>query len=122
MVRHTTVLFLLLAAGLSLVLFSVKYQVQDLEQELNEINQDILKHRQVIHVLKAEWSHLNDPRRLRQQIKRHLEMSPVRPEQVGTLEQIPARPAHPEETGGIDPAAHDGQPVSATLANRKVSQ
>ena len=41
LIRHTTVLFLLLAGGISVVLFSVKYQVQDLEEErislINEI-------------------------------------------------------------------------------------
>ena len=34
MLRHTTVLLLLLAGALSMTLFLVKYQVQDLEDEL----------------------------------------------------------------------------------------
>lgn len=75
--RHTTLLFLLLAGALSVVLFSVKYQVQDMEQELVDLNRSIIHERQSIHVLQAEWSHLNDPKRLAALAARHLGMKPV---------------------------------------------
>jgi cell division protein FtsL len=75
--RHTTLLFLLLAGALSVVLFSVKYQVQDLEQEMVDLNKSIIDERQSIHVLQAEWSHLNDPQRLRVLATRYLGMKPV---------------------------------------------
>ncbi|NQU59351.1 MAG: hypothetical protein HQ513_19135 [Rhodospirillales bacterium] len=77
--RHTTLLFLLLAGALSVVLFSVKYQVQDLEQEMVDLNGSIIDERQSIHVLQAEWSHLNDPQRLSILAERYLGMKPVDP-------------------------------------------
>jgi len=77
--RHTTLLFLLLAGALSIALFSVKYQVQDLEQELVDLNRSIIEERQSIHVLKAEWSHLNNPERLGILAERHLGMQPANP-------------------------------------------
>jgi len=66
MIRQTTLFALLVAAGLSLVLFSVKYQVQQLEAELTGIERGIVSEERAIHVLRAEWAHLNDPGRLRQ--------------------------------------------------------
>ena len=48
-----------------LATFIMKNRVQDLEKELNRINRDISEDIKTIHILKAEWSHLNNPERLR---------------------------------------------------------
>lgn len=94
--RHATLLFLLLAGGLSVVLFSVKYQVQDLEEEMVELNKSIIKERQSIHVLQAEWSHLNDPQRLRVLAQRYLGMIQADPSRMVDFKgferlELPAR-------------------------------
>ena len=88
MIRHTTLLFLLLAGALSVGLFSIKYQVQDLEQELTSLNTSIYRERQSIHVLKAEWSYLNNPERLAGLARRHLKMQQIMPSQLATLKDI----------------------------------
>lgn len=88
MIRHTTVLFLLVAGALSVALFSIKYKVQDLEQELALLNKSIYQERQSIHVLKAEWSFLNNPERLGGLAQRHLHMGPVLPAQLARLEDV----------------------------------
>lgn len=85
MMRRTTVLFVFLAAALSLALFSLKYQVQDLEDEFVGLNRSILAERRAMHVLEAEWSYLNDPARLGALAARHLGLRPVESEQLGTL-------------------------------------
>jgi cell division protein FtsL len=86
--RQTTMLFVLLAGALSLALFSVKYQVQDLEGELANLNRSIKAEQQAIRVLKAEWSHLNNPERLRGLAERHLGLDQVRPDQMQTLQIV----------------------------------
>ena len=86
MMRRTTVLFLFLAAALSLALFSLKYQVQDLEDEFVALNRSISAERRAMHVLEAEWSYLNDPQRLGALAARHLGLRPVDSEQLGTLD------------------------------------
>ncbi len=88
MLRHTTLLFLLLAGALSVALFSVKYQVQDLEEELVDLNKSIIDERQSIHVLNAEWSHLNNPERLGVLAERYLGMKQVRPSQLTSFRDI----------------------------------
>ncbi len=89
----------LLAAGLIAVLVSVKYRVLDLEDELVRLNQEIAIDRQAIHVLKAEWSHLNDPERLGALARRYLGLGPVLPEQMGTLASLPMRDRQAGGTG-----------------------
>lgn len=97
MIRPAMLLIVLLAVSLSLTLFVVKYQVQDLEEELVGYNRSITEDRQAIHVLKAEWSYLNQPARLKNLAERHLGLAVVETEQVGTaaefLPQLPTRPA-----------------------------
>ena len=95
--RHTTLLFMLLAGALSVALFSVKYQVQDLEEELYGLNNSILGERQAVHVLNAEWSHLNNPERLSRLARQHLDMKPVEPEQLSTFEELPLATASGDE-------------------------
>ena len=80
--RHTTLLFLLIAGAISIALFSVKYQVQDLEDDLSILNRSITMERQSIHVLNAEWSHLNNPDRLGKLARWHLGMQPIDPAQM----------------------------------------
>ncbi|MBT4935077.1 MAG: hypothetical protein HOL66_12600 [Rhodospirillaceae bacterium] len=110
--RHTTLLFLLLAGALSVVLFSVKYQVQDLEQEMVDLNGSIIKERQSIHVLEAEWSHLNDPERLAILAERHLGMKPVTPAQMVNFQgfKLTALPRDENQSDlAIPAAAVDGR-------------
>lgn len=83
MIRPAMILITLLASSLGLTLFVVKYQVQELEGVLVEYNSKITKNQEAIHVLKAEWSHLNQPARLRQLAKRYLGMVEIQPKQVG---------------------------------------
>ena len=90
MFKQTTVLFLLLAVGLALVLFSVKYQVQDLKDELTHLNHQIAAEHQTIHVLDAEFSYMVEAKRLRRLSGHYLNLSPVMPEQVGTFASLRA--------------------------------
>jgi cell division protein FtsL len=110
--RHTTFLFLLLAGALSVVLFSVKYQVQDLEQEIIDLNGSIIKERQSIHVLEAEWSHLNDPKRLTMLAERHLGMKPVKPAQMTNFQdfKLTSLPRDKIQSDLAIPAKVEGQP------------
>jgi len=84
MIRHTTLLFALLAIGVGLTLFVVKVQVQDLEEQLTLLNRTLIKDQQKIHVLRAEWSHLNEPARLRELAQRYLDVGPIGSNQIVT--------------------------------------
>ena len=97
--RQATIVTLLVAAMMSVALFFIKYEVNGLESELNALNRSIVADRELIHVLEAEWSHLNEPARLRGLAQRHLGLAPVVMEQIATpagldvrLSELPERP------------------------------
>jgi len=73
MTRLTIALTAFLALALSIGAFRITYQVDELEKELHSLNKDILEEQETIHILKAEWSYLNDPNRLEALTKRYLE-------------------------------------------------
>jgi hypothetical protein len=76
-------------------LYLVKMRVESQEQRLVALQKQIVDTRESIHVLRAEWSYLNDPVRLREQAERLLGMHPLTPRQVVTFDQIPMPDALP---------------------------
>ena len=70
-------------------MFIMKGRVQDLEQELASINLNISDDIKSIHILKAEWSHLNSPARLRTLASKHASLNPARPEQIINYSAVP---------------------------------
>ena len=55
----------------------MKNQVQNLEKQLNIINTNIREDIKTIHILKAEWSHLNNPSRLKKLATKHISLNPL---------------------------------------------
>ncbi len=70
-------------------MFVMKNQVQNLESELGQINRTIQEDVKTIHILKAEWSHLNNPGRLRELSKKHIALNPIKPEQIINYSALP---------------------------------
>ncbi|MCH7692197.1 MAG: hypothetical protein IIC54_05105 [Proteobacteria bacterium] len=122
MMRRTTVLFVFLAAALSLALFSLKYQVQDLEDEFVALNRSILAERRATHVLEAEWSYLNDPVRLGALAARHLGLRPVESEQMGTLSTLSVLPSGREGAPRTNVADRNTLPLLTPLVGGRAGR
>ncbi|HLW29048.1 MAG TPA: hypothetical protein VKY54_15060 [Kiloniellales bacterium] len=91
--RLVLLLIVAVAAGIAGFLFQVKYRVQDLEQELATLNQQIRVDREAMHVLRTEWSYLNQPERISELAARHLEMGLMEaPQVLASFEVLPPRP------------------------------
>lgn len=69
--------------------FIMKNRVQNLEKELAQINDGISEDIKTIHILKAEWSHLNNPERLRVLAEKHIDLRPVQAEQIINYASLP---------------------------------
>ncbi|MDY0242662.1 MAG: hypothetical protein RBR34_10830, partial [Rhodospirillaceae bacterium] len=95
MMKGTTFVWAGLAVVAAGALFLLKFEVQAQEQRLNSLRKEIVATRENIHVLKAEWSYLNDPQRLREQAERHLGMRLLTPDQIGDIAALP--PAQPKD-------------------------
>lgn len=85
----TTILSSCLAGMVGIGLFFIKHEVKEQEARLSELNQEIRGGQEAIHVLKAEWSYLNDPARLRQLSEKYLSMKVMGPSQVATMNSLP---------------------------------
>jgi cell division protein FtsL len=96
----TSLLLAAIAGFLGVGLFFVKHEVRDQEARLAELNRDIQRNQEEIHVLKAEWSYLNDPARLRQLSEKFLSMRVMAPSQITSLG--PAR-KEPTATAALAP-------------------
>ena len=70
-------------------MFVMKNQVQNLENDLASINRNIEEDVKTIHILKAEWSHLNNPSRLRALATKHISLNQVKAEQIINYSALP---------------------------------
>lgn len=85
LMRQAAVLCGLLTVALAVVLMSIKYQVQAYEEELVHLNDRIAQEKQTIQILKAEFSYLTEPDRLRGLATQHLGLVPIEPAQLATF-------------------------------------
>jgi cell division protein FtsL len=95
MIRTGTAIWLGVVCVVGFTMFKVKYDVQELEEQLGRVSRAIATDQDAIHVLKAEWSFLSQPNRLTDLAKRHLELAPIGTVQLGTLEQLQTLPMRP---------------------------
>lgn len=89
MIRRATFLSFALALAAGTALFVVKHEVQKLEEELGRISRATLADQEAVHVLKAEWSYLNEPSRLQRLAEKHLSLKPLTAQRLVDLDALP---------------------------------
>lgn len=103
LMRQAAILCGLLTVALAVVLMAIKYQVQAYEEQLTLLNDRIVQEKQTIQILKAEFSYLTEPDRLRGLATHHLGLVPIEPAQLATF-------------AGLDDPRFDQQVSTATAA------
>ena len=93
MIRIGTIIWFVVLAMLGVGLFQVKYAVQAKERDLRAVNRQITADRQILRVLEAEWSYLNDPVRLADLTRRHTDLVPAMASQIAGFDSLRERPA-----------------------------
>lgn len=91
MSRVLTLLAIILTAVVSYGLYHLSYEVQRLEEELIDQNRALLRDREAIQVLNAEWTYLTRPEALQVRAQRNLQLQPLLPKQIVGIDQIPMR-------------------------------
>jgi cell division protein FtsL len=89
-IRQTTATCLLLAVALAVILLTIKHQVRALNEELGSLNRQIVRERESIQVLQAEFAYLAQPERLRRLAVGHLGLAPSEPRQLATFASLDA--------------------------------
>ena len=86
--RKLTVAALCMSAIVCAALFDLKSRVTSLDSELRQVRRDIAATDQTVHILQAEWAHLNQPDVLNQLVSAHTALAPISAEQLVTLDDI----------------------------------
>ena len=115
MMKCSTLVWLLMAVAAGAGLFLMKYEMRALEGQLAGLNREILHNQEALHVLRAEWSYLNQPVRLETLGRRLLRLEPIRPEQAGRISEIPLRVGNDSVAGR---ASSSSAPMSPPAVDR----
>ena len=85
----TNALLFILTIFIVFAMFIMKNTVHDMEAELRHVTADIEKNIQSIHLLKAEWSYLNRPSRIRELAAKYTPLNNVEAKQIINYAALP---------------------------------
>jgi cell division protein FtsL len=88
MILRSTFFLFFIASCVGFALFQVKHEVIDVEKELTFALREINREEESLHVLKAEWSYLNEPQRLQALADKYLDVEPIVSDQMVTLTRV----------------------------------
>jgi hypothetical protein len=89
--RTFSVVSVALLVLVSFELYNGVHRVKAKAQALAQVKSEIMREREAIRVLKAEWSYLNQPERLQALARRHLALAPTGASQIVVLTSLPVR-------------------------------
>jgi hypothetical protein len=87
--RNITALSFLLSAMLGCIIYQIKHRVLDLEKTMHQLNREIINTNEGLHILKAEWGYLNQPRRLQALNNKYLQLRAIGHTQVASYQTLP---------------------------------
>jgi hypothetical protein len=105
MMRTLNVILIALMLAGAGVVYMLKYDSERAVGRITRLQHDIAERREQIASLKAEWSLLNQPRRIQDLIEKYrsyLSLEPLDPNQVGSIDEIPMRPVTKAATEAMD--------------------
>jgi hypothetical protein len=69
---------------------------------LVRIRKEISEHNDALHVLKAEWAHMNEPSRLQNLSQKYLQLKPIDSSQLVTFQDIARKGDKPYDQDALD--------------------
>jgi hypothetical protein len=111
----------------ALYAYTIKYETLYHGEQLAKLKERVLKEREAIAVLKAEWQHLNRPDRLQMLADRHLNLQTLGINQIVRFSDIPAKGpkvdsiAQKLDALGLGRLGADGMPTASIAPRAPVS-
>lgn len=93
MSRFFQIFMVVVTVGVSVVVYALKYDTGRNAVAIAELKQKIAEEEDAISVLKAEWSMLSRPDRLQELAEKYLELAPLTPTHLASLNEIELKPA-----------------------------
>jgi hypothetical protein len=85
--------------------YALKYSAEETAAEKAALERRIDRQQSELSLLKADWAYLNQPARVGPIIARHAEalgLQPVKPQQFGSIDDLPMRPVLEKDTSALD--------------------
>jgi hypothetical protein len=79
--------------------YSVKYETLYHAEQVAKLKSKVQRERDAIAVLQAEWQYLDRPDRLQDAVNQHLDLQPLKTQQLARLSDLPNRPAREDGIG-----------------------
>jgi hypothetical protein len=120
MIRPRTLFWTILVLATGFAMFSVKYQVQTLEDSYARSEKAIADTRREIRLLEADWAYLNRPDTLSQLNQRYLSLVPMGTKElrlsVADIAMRPEPPPADDSAPALAVAAAAPAPAAGTVA------
>ena len=110
MLKTLNVVLVGLMLGGAGVVYMMKYDSERAAARIGKLQQKIVSERQEIAGLRAEWSLLNQPKRLQELVEKYrsyLDLQELDPNQVATIDEIPFRTSATPDAAKPDAAKPD---------------
>ena len=91
MIRILNIVSFMMSVVLAVVLYTVKYDAQVEVRRIKDLKVEIRREAQTINILRAEWSYLNQPDRLKRLAERYTKLMPLSASQIVTINNLPDR-------------------------------
>lgn len=79
--------------------YSIKYDTLYYAEQVAKLKTKLQREREAIAVLQAEWQYLDRPDRLQAAADQHLDLQPLKIQQLARLSDLPNRPEREDEIG-----------------------
>jgi len=79
--------------------YSIKYDTLYYAEQVAKLKSKVQREREAIAVLQAEWQYLDRPDRLQAAADQHLDLQPLKIQQLARLSDLPNRPERGDEIG-----------------------
>jgi cell division protein FtsL len=93
--------------------YTIKFDSTRQAQRVAKLRLDIRRERDAVAALRAEWAKLDNPARLQDLARRHLQLKPVEAQQIDPLDNLPERP--PDLV-----AVDEADPIATVIANPRI--
>jgi len=91
MIRILNTVSFMMSVVLAVLLYSVKYDSQVEIGRIKTLKVEIRQEAETINILRAEWSHLNQPDRIKRLAELYTKLMPLNANQIVTLNNLPER-------------------------------
>ncbi len=79
--------------------YSIKYDTLYYAEQVAKLKSKVQRERDALAVLQAEWQYLDRPDRLQAAADQHLDLQPLKIQQLARLSDLPSRPEREDEIG-----------------------